>query len=185
MKRWLFWGLAATTLALYAVMLTWSLPTISAAAGGLTPFDMRPGGYSLAEARAFLAALSADGLRFYETVQHRIDIAYPGLLALTLFLAIAAAAPQRLGRWRLALALPAIGVAAFDWLENGAVSAMLRAGAEGLTPALVESASLWTLLKSAATTVTMTILVALLLVKAVVAVRRRLGRPAPRALSHA
>src|SRR5690606_15213956 len=110
----------------------WTLPTLSAAAGGLAPFDMRPGGYGFAEAAAFLGALSPDGRHFYETVQHRLDIAYPGLLALTLFLAIAAAAPRPLGLWRYALAAPAFGVAVFDWLENAAVAGMLRAGVEGL-----------------------------------------------------
>jgi hypothetical protein len=181
MQRLLFWALVALTLTTYAAMLTWSLPTLSAAAGGLAPFDMRPGGYGLAEAEAFLRALTPDGRHFYKTVQHRLDIAYPGLLALTLFLAIVGAAPRRFGLWRYALATPAIGVAVFDWFENAAVAGMLRAGVDGLTGAMVASASTWTVLKSGATTLTMTILVGLLFLKAGTALRRRIGggrRPA-------
>ena len=74
MTRRAVMALFAATIGLYLVMLLWSLPKIAAEAGGLTPFDMRPGGYSLAEARAFLAALSPEGTAFYLGVQHRLDM---------------------------------------------------------------------------------------------------------------
>ena len=65
MKVIVYWIVFAVTLAVYGTMLAWSLPTVAASAEGLMPFDMRPGGYSFAEAEAFLAALSAEGeLRF-------------------------------------------------------------------------------------------------------------------------
>jgi hypothetical protein len=50
----------------------------------------------------------------------------------------------------------------FDYLENADVSTMLKAGADGITPALVETASQHSRLKAATSTVSMTILVVLL-----------------------
>ena len=95
-----FWLLFAVTLAVYATMLVWTLPAITAAAGGLAPFDMRPSGYSFDEAKAFLTALSPDGKALYLDAQHKLDAAYPALLAATLFFAIAALAPKSWGNWR-------------------------------------------------------------------------------------
>lgn len=154
--RTLYWGLFGVTMAVYATMLAWSLPAVSAAAGGLAPFDMRPSGYSLDEARAFLAALTSEGADFYRNVQQRLDIAFPALIALTLGFGIVGLLPRRLGAWRwlgLAVALP---VAVFDYLENHAVARMIEAGAAGLTAELVAAASQWTVLKSMATSIVMT-----------------------------
>jgi membrane protease YdiL (CAAX protease family) len=175
LKRLMFWALFALTLSVYATMLAWSLPTVSAAAGGLPPFDMRPAGYTFAEARAFLAALTPDGAAFYAAIQQRLDIAYPALIALTLFFAIAALAPKPAGRWRWALAATALPLAIFDYLENHAVAGMIEAGASGLTPAMVEVASQWTVLKSSATSVAMTLLLVLACVKLGAAMVRRWG----------
>jgi membrane protease YdiL (CAAX protease family) len=161
MKRLGFWGLFGVTFGIYGVMLAWSLPTISAAAGGLAPFDMRPGGYSFAEALAFLTALTPEGAAFYRGTQHLLDLFYPGLLALTLYFAIAALLPKRLGAWLWVVALIAVPTGLFDYLENGAVTAMLDAGPAGLTPALVETASRFTLLKAAGSTLAMSTLLVL------------------------
>jgi hypothetical protein len=153
-RRVAFWALFAVTGAIYYVMVFWSLPKIASAAGGAMPFDMRPGGYSFDEAKAFLGALSSDGAAFYVNVQHRLDAIYPALYAATLFFAIRALAPFR-SAWPTLLALAAFPGAVFDYLENAAVTAMLNAGADGLTPELAERASLWTLLKSVFTTIAM------------------------------
>lgn len=158
-KAWKFyWLLVAATLALYLTMILWSLPVIQAAANGLTPFDMRPTGYSFAEAHEFLTALSDTGLRFYQQVQHRLDAAYPVMAAVVLVIAL----------WRLSNTWPLVlrpvavtfaivgGVA--DALENSAVAAMLQVGPDGLTPELVADAHQWTLIKSAAMTVALLVL---------------------------
>lgn len=114
-------------------MLGWSLPAVSAAAGGRLPFDMRPSGYSFADAQAFLGALRGEGAGFYLNVQQKLDMGYPGLLAATLLLAIAAALPRNLGVWRWILATIALPVGLFDYLENHAVAQMVEAGQAGLT----------------------------------------------------
>jgi len=157
-----FWLLFAATLGVYATMLTWTLPAISAAASGLTPFDMRPLGYSFDEAKAFLAALSPDGRALYLNVQQRLDIAYPALLAATLFFAIWALAPAKWGPLRWAVALIAFPGAAFDYLENAAVAVMLAAGPKALTPEMAAAASNWTVGKSATNTIAMVVLLVLL-----------------------
>lgn len=161
-KDRLFWFVAAVALADYCVMIFWSIPKISAQAGGLTIFDMRPGGYSFEEAKAFLAALSSEGAAFYTDVQHKFDAVYPTLLALTLGWAILRLAPAGWGRWRWLLAASALPGMLFDYLENLDVSAMLKLGPDGITPRLVETASRHSQIKAAATSVAMGILLVLL-----------------------
>ncbi len=68
-----YWGLVAATVLVYAAMVFWSLPGVMAGAGGLVPFDMRPGGYSAEAARAFLAALDPAATARYLRVQHLLD----------------------------------------------------------------------------------------------------------------
>jgi hypothetical protein len=158
-----FWLLFAVWLAVYAVMILWSLPTISEAAGGSTPFDLRPGGYSFEEAVAFLTALSAEGRAFYLNVQHRFDLVYPPLLSATLFFAIFLLAPANWGVWRIVLAITALPSAVFDLLENNAVANMLNLQIEGITPEVVAAANRWTVLKGQATTAAAVVMFALLL----------------------
>lgn len=165
-KRQAFWALFAVTLAVYAVMLIWTLPAIMAAAGGLPPFDMRPGGYSFEDARAYLAALTADGRMLYLGPQHMLDLAYPVLITLTLYFAFAGLLPARWGVLRWLVPLPALPIAVFDYLENAAVTAMLEAGPDRLTPELVATASGWTVLKSGLSTIVMSALLLVLLVRA-------------------
>jgi hypothetical protein len=154
-------------MAVYGTMVIWPLPRITAAADGLAPFDMRPLGNTFAEAQAFLRALSPEATAFYLNVQQKLDIAYPALLAATLFFAIAALLPHRLGVWRWLIALIAIPGSVFDYLENTAVSAMLVVGDEGLTPALVETANRWTVLKSGFSAIAIVTLVVLVVVKTI------------------
>jgi len=177
MGRVLFGILAAATVAVYLVMVSWSLPYIAAQAGGQMPFDMRPGGYGFEEARAFLAALSPQGNAFYRDVQHRLDLFFPGLIAATLYFAIAALLPARLGRWRYVAALPVVLTAIFDWAENAGVSAMLAAGAEGVTREMVASASRWSVLKAIVSTVAYSALLILLAWRGIARLRRSRAQP--------
>lgn len=148
---------------IYAVMLIWSLPKITDAAGGLVPFDMRPGGYSFEKAKAFLSALPPDIVAFYRDIQiGLLDTAYPGLLALSLFLAIALLAPKKLGYGRWTLALIAVPSAVFDYMENTAIRTMLALGPDGITSEIVADASSNSQSKAAATTFAMVVLLGLL-----------------------
>jgi hypothetical protein len=157
----LFWAVVVATLAVYAVMLGWSIPAISDAAGGRAVFDMLPAGYSYAEAQAFLAALSPEGADLYLRVQHRLDLIYPALLAISTGWAMVRLAPN--WRWRSALLLAPIPGMVFDYLENRAVAAMLSAGADGLTPEMVAQASRYSQLKAIFSTLSLGLLLVLIL----------------------
>ncbi len=83
---------------------------------------------------------------------------------MTLGWAILRLAPARWGVWRYVLAATSIPGMVFDYLENADVATMLKAGADGITPALVETASFHSRAKAATSTVSMTILLLLLAV---------------------
>ncbi|MFQ5621847.1 MAG: hypothetical protein ACE5FS_00475 [Paracoccaceae bacterium] len=160
--RWkLYWLLVAATLAVYFTMLLWSLRRIASAAGGLAPFDLRPGGYGFEDARAFLGALDADTVAFYLNVQHRLDLVYPAMLAAVLGVAVFRLLPGPRALKLAAVAVPVVG-AACDYLENAAVAELLRAGAGDLTREAVSVAGRWTVLKSSATSLSMLLLAGLL-----------------------
>ncbi len=154
-KTPLLWLVLAAMLAIYLVMLLWSLPHLAALAGGAAMFDLRPTGYDLASATALIAALGAEGQGFYLTVQQGLDTAFPMLKAVVLILAFFRLYPARLAA---PLGLIALVVSLCDELENAAIAAMLRAGAEGLTDEMVATASHWTQLKSAGDTLLMVLL---------------------------
>src|SRR4051812_19189054 len=73
----------ALSIALWAVMVFVTLAYLRRIAGGLEPFDLRPFGYDVEEARAFLIALSPIGRDYYANVQLSLDTAYPFTYALS------------------------------------------------------------------------------------------------------
>ena len=164
-RRLAYRALLAATLGVYAAMILWTLPAIIDSAGGLMPFDLRPGGYTLGEAEAFLANLEPRGRVLYLGWQHRLDLAYPALLACLLAWSIAIQARAIGGRLVTGLCwfggIAAVAGMIFDYLENGAVAGLLGA-AEPLDPVLVAQASTWTVGKSAATSVAIIVLALLL-----------------------
>lgn len=116
------WALPLATLAAYLVMMGYYYPQLAAASGGGVPFDIRPFGYDLTEARVYLAALSPVGTALYLGAVRLNDTVFPILLTLTLCL------PLR-GRGQLWF-LPALAYGLFDLAENVAVARLLRAGPE-------------------------------------------------------
>ncbi len=146
-NRELYWILTAAMLGVYLVMVFWTLPYIAQQAGGARPFDLRPMGYSFDEARNFLSALSEQGRVYYLTVQHRLDIVYPVLLALWATLTIRALTPSWSRVLHFGVALIAATSAIFDYVENARVAALL--GGATITEDLVSAASQATVLKSA------------------------------------
>ncbi|HYH19919.1 MAG TPA: hypothetical protein VD995_15005 [Azospirillum sp.] len=154
---WTGWRLTGVLLAaggVYAVMLTVTLPALTARSGGLAMFDLSPLGYDAAYAHTVLERLGSEGRQYYLFRQLPLDAAYPALLALSL-----AGIWRFLLRWsnmetagRCALAWCAVAVAGLDYAENIAVAAMLlRFPWEG--EALVGLASATTVAKSMTATV--------------------------------
>ena len=99
------------------------------------------------------------------------------LWGVTLFFALASLAPVRWKALRWLIALMAAPVALFDNLENFAVAGLIELGATGLTPDAVQIASQWTSLKSGATTVAMSLLLAFAVIRVVRFGYRRWRRP--------
>lgn len=138
----------------YAVMLTVTLPELTARSGGLPMFDLSPLGYDAAYAHTVLERLGSEGRQFYLFRQLPLDVAYPALLALSL-----AGLWRFLLRWsgletpgRGALAWCAVAVAGLDYAENAAVAAMLLSFPDE-SAALVGLASAATVAKSMTATV--------------------------------
>jgi hypothetical protein len=175
MLRVLFWTCFTAAMAIYIAMILWSLPVITEAAGGLAPFDMRPFGYTLADAQAFLAAIDPETVKFYRNVQLTLDIFYPALITISLVLGIYLLLPARFGAWRWVIAALPLPIALFDYLENNLIGVMLASRPEIVSADLVGAASRWTMLKSSFTTASMLLLVALSLWWLVLRIQRRSG----------
>ena len=135
----LSWGLPLLTAAVYAGLL-WRGAALGEMAGGLTPFDLRPSGYSLAEARGFLRALTPDGFALYAHIARRWDAVFPALMGLTFLWWMRPFS----GVFGMVCVLVAMSYVALDWGENAAVLAMLDAGPDWVSLAEVQRASIFT-----------------------------------------
>jgi hypothetical protein len=146
-------GLLVLSGLMWAVMFFGPLAHLTHLAGGLTPFDIRPKGYSYAEARAFLEATGEQGRRYYASPELVIDTFYPPLYAVSRGLALwwltmpgrVREAPLPL-KVRYALVAVPILMASLDLFENGCIAVMLWMWPD-LSPGLVEISSLATRVK--------------------------------------
>lgn len=146
----------------FAIMAIWTLPTIQTEAGGMLPFDVRPGGYSQTEAQAFLAALSDEGRALYLGIQHQLDTAYPALLAIFLGLALWVSGAHLPIALRLLGIVAAVAGSAFDYVENARVALLLTAPVDQIDASLVTAASFATVWKSRLTTIAFALLLGFL-----------------------
>jgi ABC-type amino acid transport system permease subunit len=146
MIRLLSWGLPLATAAAYGwLVIGLGLP-LQAMAQGLAPFDLRPLGYDLEAARAFLNALSPEAVALYLGPVARADTVFPILMGLT-FLWWMRPATTAFGA---VAATAALAYVALDLLENRVVAEMLRAGPYGVDAGMVRAASNLTMAKFAA-----------------------------------
>jgi hypothetical protein len=169
-------GLLAVSIVLWAAMVFGTLAHLSAAAEGAQPFDLRPGGYSVGEARALLTMLGEAGRAYYANVQLALDTIYPATYAVSRALAIWwLTTPGRLRGAPLApairwiLLVPPVAAAGFDYWENSLIEKMLVAG-PAVSDAVVRVASMTTQLKSVAGALSE---LTMLIFAAVVFLRRR------------
>jgi len=174
---WLVLAVLAINFALLAVMMFGTLAHLIGLAEGAEPFDLRPLGYTVGDARALLQLLGEEGRTYYVRAQLAVDSIYPATYALSRALLLWwLTMPGRLPnvmrtRWRIALLMFPIFAAAFDYFENARIAAMLLSGPE-LDPILVASASLATQAKSLLTLFT-EVLVIILSVRVLLFWRRR------------
>jgi hypothetical protein len=134
-------------IALGAVMVFGTLARVTEFADGLEPFDLRPRGYSIGEARTLIVLMGEEGRRYYATVHQWVANLYPmtflfsrGLLIWWLT-APGRVTPGRLHpAMRFALLLIPVVELVPDYLENVRILEMLSTGG-ALDSDLVASAS--------------------------------------------
>ena len=137
----------------WAVMFFGPLAHLSRLAGGVSPFDIGPTGYSYDEAYAFLSAIGERGRRYYANRELLLDMFYPPLYAISRGLALWwLTMPGRLRdapvplSWRYALIAVPIVMASLDVVENGCIARMLQTWPD-LSHDLVHVSSLATRMK--------------------------------------
>ncbi len=140
----IFWPILVAMFASWLAMNVWTNPRIEELAGGLRLLDMRFTGYSFAEAQAFIAAIGEEGRDLYLGPQMWLDYIFPPLMAAVLFLTYRWLFPGWPG---LVIGTASLSSFVVDWLENMAITAMLHAGADGMTPEMAATASQWTTVK--------------------------------------
>jgi len=174
---WLVVAALVINLALYAAMKFGTLAHLAGLAEGAEPFDLRPLGYTVGDARALLQLLGEEGRTYYVRAQLALDSIYPatyglsrGLLLWWLTMPDRLADPLRT-RWRIAMLMLPIFAAVFDYFENARIAAMLLSGPL-VDAGLVASASHATQAKSLLTLLTEA-LVIVIAVRAALHWRRR------------
>ncbi|MEM7289036.1 MAG: hypothetical protein AAF412_01485 [Pseudomonadota bacterium] len=142
-------GLAAASI--YFVMINISLEHIQSLSG-LSPFDMRPGGYSTEQAYALLDALGVDGRQYYLTRQIPLDLLYPGLMALTFVSVLKWLDSHGLNRVLTQVGIcVSVGAAITDYLENAGICLMILSWPEPPTN-LIQTSSVASIAKAVLTT---------------------------------
>jgi len=147
------WAGLAVTAALDLYEIRYTIPALKRLAGGQRIFDMRWGGYDLADAARYLDALGEKGRAFYATWHLPADMALasvegPALILAGLRLTSAGGAIPETVRppLRVALVVLPLLTAALDLTENACVALML-AGWPNLSAAVVAVASAATVIK--------------------------------------
>ena len=140
----IFWITLGAALSAWLGMNLWSAPKIEELAGGLRLLDMRFTGYSFDDVQDFLAAIGDEGTALYLGPQFWLDMIFPPLLGALLFIIYRWLFPALSG---LAICAASVTYVATDFLENLAIAALLRAGADGVTHEMIAMAHRWTIAK--------------------------------------
>ena len=137
------------TMAVYLVILLYTIPAVTAQAPEMKLFDMSPGGYDLLYAKKLLNSIGPAGRETYIKRQLPIDFIYPGLFAVTYTLMLVWLFAKRFDGnskvFFLAL-VPAIA-GLFDYFENIGIIIMLSSY-PNIAPLVVQVSSLFSIIKS-------------------------------------
>lgn len=140
------------TMAVYILMLSYSIPAVSAFAPELPLFDLSPSGYSYAYANELLYSLGAEGRDLYLFTQLPLDFIYPGMFSITYSLLLAWVFGKIFltsSRINYCLIVPFLA-GIFDYAENLFIIKMLSSYPD-LQVGTVKIASTFTILKSSFT----------------------------------
>lgn len=155
-----------TLLAAYGLVgfiMFWSLAKLSVMADGLVMFDLRPLGYSYADAQAIVSNLGEEGRHFYLTTQFWLDCVYPAVNAFAILSLISKLTNHYNLRslFKALLLLVPLVTMLLDYCENYFIGQMLY-NHDNLSPILVAQASLTSLIKSMFSTLSSLIMMVLL-----------------------
>ena len=141
------------TMAVYLLMLLYTIPKVESFAPGIALFDLSPAGYSYQHATSLFEALGETGRSVYLYQQLPADFIYPGLFAISYSLLLiwlfAKSFKPDSKIFYLAI-VPALG-GLFDYLENVCIVLMIKSFPD-LSQELVTVASSFSVLKSIFTT---------------------------------
>lgn len=149
----------------YIVMLTVTIPKVMRFAGGMKLLDMMPTGYDTEYVKALLNALGENGRNAYLFTQIPVDLVFPGLFAISyclLFGYLLNKIGKLNGYFFLLCWLP-VFTGLFDYFENFGIIGLLKNYPADLT-LLAQVTNIFSVLKSAFTTLTFTALIILLIV---------------------
>lgn len=140
------------TMAVYLVMLSYSIPAVSAHTPELPIFDLSPLGYSFDYANELLVALGAEGRNLYLSTQLPLDFIYPGLFSITYSLLLVWLFGKTFSGNSKAYYFAFVPFLAgiFDYVENVFIIKMISSFPD-LQVTTVKVASTFTILKSSFT----------------------------------
>ena len=140
-------ALSLVTFTTYGALVWVGVTNLSLGDGSLKPFDLRFTGYTLAEAQAYLALMSADQAELYTGLLRRIDTVFPMLMGLWMGWCLWGLT-RRIHPWsRVILLVVPASYTVMDLCENALVADMVRQGAAELEGELVSLASSYTITK--------------------------------------
>ena len=140
------------TMAVYLIMLSYSIPAVTAFAPEFPIFDLSPLGYSFSYANELLDALGLEGRNLYLSTQLPLDFIYPGLFSITysLLLVWLFGKVFNVNSKIYYLALVPFFAGIFDYVENIFIIKMISSFPD-LQVNTVKIASTFTVLKSSFT----------------------------------
>ncbi len=139
-------------MAVYSIMLLYSIPAVTAFAPEMPIFDLSPLGYSFNYANELLNTLGTEGRNLYLTTQLPLDFIYPGLFSLTYSLMLVwlfGKIFNRKSKIYYFLFVPFLA-GIFDYAENIFIIKMINSFPD-LQVSTVKVANIFTLLKSSFT----------------------------------
>jgi len=147
----------------YLFMLLVTIPAVMTFSNGMALFDMMPTGYSEDYTHALLNALGTGGRNYYMYTQLPVDMIYPFLFGLTYSLLLAYFLDKLKWIDKPVFYSTLIPMAAgmFDYLENAGVVIMLNQYPD-ITSTTTRLANACTIIKSALSTISFTLLLFLL-----------------------
>lgn len=143
----LFWPLCFLTIAYFAYIQIFILPSILADSGGFVPLDAAITGYTAAEAKAFFLAIQASGNTSFAAFHAFDDMIFPMLYGVTLALALWIITAGWSKTIRIILAAAPLTATVVDYLENAKIIAMLEMDAAKIPKSLADAASSMTTTK--------------------------------------